>query len=432
MRAPPWRPVSILDEWVRREARPISIKQLEIYGRNLTESRIINSANYVQTELPTRLAHRIRDMQTLPYVVVANPHISQVYELYYKGFEAIRRIGEIENLDDNERLCKKIRETLTEHLTTIPKLTMGILECRDLMNPEDLDKFMNTVLRSRISRRVIAQHHLALSHSFSTLNKSCSFDKAYMNDNVGEVFLKCNASTVIKRCMTAISTLCFATYGTSVKIPSIQVKGHLTATFPYILSHLEYIIGEILRNSIQGIIETHHFAEEPPPIEVTICETPQHIKIRVSDRGGGIEPSILPYLWSFSTGPRSTQRLNNLSQVPKMAATIQQLFVPYSSVNNTQQSDQNGCFNNTLLAASNNNNNNNNGFDLGSIRDLSERPSNLRLGMGLPLSKIYAEYWAGYLEIESMEGYGVDAYLGISKLGNQNEQLTTRASIDAV
>jgi pyruvate dehydrogenase kinase 2/3/4 len=52
--------------------------------------------------------------------------------------------------------------------------------------------------------------------------------------------------------------------------------------------------------------------------------------------------------------------------------------------------------------------------------------------MGLPLSRIYAEYWAGSLELQSLRGYGADAFLQISKLGNKNEQLTTRASMDAV
>jgi len=87
-------------------------------------------------------------MQTLPYVVVTNPQISQVYELYYKAFESLRRVREIKTLEDNDRFCKKISETLQEHLTVIPKLAMGVLECRDLMNPEDMDKFMNTILRS--------------------------------------------------------------------------------------------------------------------------------------------------------------------------------------------------------------------------------------------------------------------------------------------
>lgn len=135
-----------------------------VFGRSLTEARLISSANYVRTELPTRynsypaslvhslrdlrLAHRIRDMQTLPYVVVTNPHISQVYELYYKAFESLRRVREIKTLEDNEKFCKKISQTLQEHLTVIPKLSMGVIECRDLMKPEDMDKFMNTILRS--------------------------------------------------------------------------------------------------------------------------------------------------------------------------------------------------------------------------------------------------------------------------------------------
>ena len=41
--------------WVAKEARPISLRQLMVFGRSLTESRLISSANYVRTELPTRL-----------------------------------------------------------------------------------------------------------------------------------------------------------------------------------------------------------------------------------------------------------------------------------------------------------------------------------------------------------------------------------------
>lgn len=95
-----------------------------------------------------RLAHRLRDMQTLPFVVVTNPHMSHVYDLYYKAFETLRRIGEIKSVEDNEQYCKVVSETLREHLTVIPRLAMGVLECQDLMRPEEMDKFMNTLLRS--------------------------------------------------------------------------------------------------------------------------------------------------------------------------------------------------------------------------------------------------------------------------------------------
>jgi hypothetical protein len=74
--------------------------------------------------------------------------MSQVYELYYRAFETFRRVKEIKTLEDNERFCAKIGQTLQEHLTVIPKLAMGVLECRDLMKAEDMDRFMNTLLRA--------------------------------------------------------------------------------------------------------------------------------------------------------------------------------------------------------------------------------------------------------------------------------------------
>jgi pyruvate dehydrogenase kinase 2/3/4 len=237
---------------------------------------------------------------------------------------------------------------------------------------------------------------------------------------VGEVFLKCNAKEVVSRCGKEVQALAAAAYGPSTIIPEIKLEGHLDATFPYILSHLEYIIGELLRNSIQAIVEKQKSGPNPPPtpppIEVTVCEAPQHVIIRVSDQGGGIPQDILPCLWAFSKGPRSDQRLENLLQVPKMAATLQELRVgeiPQAGIITEGSGAPHPTHDNSLSS-------------------LSSRPPNLRLGMGLPLSRVYAEYWAGSLELHSLEGYGVDAFLQISKLGNKNEQLTMRASMDAV
>jgi pyruvate dehydrogenase kinase 2/3/4 len=244
---------------------------------------------------------------------------------------------------------------------------------------------------------------------------------------VGEVFLKCNAKEVVQRCGEEVQALATAAYGRSTILPAINLSGHLDATFPYILSHLEYIIGELLRNSIQAIVEKQKMGDikgEVPPIEVTVCEAPQHVIIRVSDQGGGIPRDILPYLWAFSKGPRSNQRLENLHQVPKMAATLQE--VRLSQTPTTTTSPDTPSSGNDPASAHHNHPHDS------SLSSLSSRPPNLRLGMGLPLSRVYAEYWAGNLEVHSLEGYGVDAFLQISKLGNKNEQLTMRASMDAV
>ncbi|KAH7676309.1 [Pyruvate dehydrogenase (acetyl-transferring)] kinase protein [Dioscorea alata] len=44
-------------------------------------------------------------------------------------------------------------------------------------------------------------------------------------------------------------------------------------------------------------------------------------------------------------------------------------------------------------------------------------------GYGLPITRLYARYFGGDLQIISMEGYGTDAYLHLSRLGDSQEPL---------
>lgn len=94
------------------------------------------------------IAHRLRNMQTLPYSALANPHISHVYELYYSAFEKLRKVPDVQTLDDNDRLCDVIKDCLKEHLTVIPRLAMGVLEIQESVPGEECDKLMTTLLRS--------------------------------------------------------------------------------------------------------------------------------------------------------------------------------------------------------------------------------------------------------------------------------------------
>lgn len=107
------------------------------------------------------IAHRLRNIQTLPYVVITNPHMAHVYELYFKAFETLRRVPEIKTLEDNAAYCQDLEGHLKEHLSVIPKLVMGFLECQHLLQAEATDKLMGTLLKSVGRPHVLAYQALS-------------------------------------------------------------------------------------------------------------------------------------------------------------------------------------------------------------------------------------------------------------------------------
>jgi pyruvate dehydrogenase kinase 2/3/4 len=69
------------------EERLITVR-LEEHCSSSWISQVLQSANYVRTELPVRIAHRIRDLQSLPYVVVTQEGLAKVTD--FLGWTCLR------------------------------------------------------------------------------------------------------------------------------------------------------------------------------------------------------------------------------------------------------------------------------------------------------------------------------------------------------
>lgn len=379
-------------------------------------------------QLPKRLARRLLDLQLLPYIVVTNPHIEKVYKAYYHAFNVLKDERPPATLADNEKFISLLRRLVDEHgemasflclfvngllLTTILRLTdhiglktfvapmldalaNGLREIRKkpLVGPHlHLDKFLEAMLRSRISRRVLAEQHININNGRSGYIGIINTDLS-LADAVDFAAARCRQ-------------VCMETFGV---VPEVMVSGDTSLKVPYIPAHMDYMLYELLKNASRSVVERHYFSkhckDRPhvlgdissrlPVIHVRICGGKDDVTIRISDQGGGIPPQNLDRVWEFGWTD-----LEDSSTVPAAEGEGAGHIAGHEGLGLGRWPDQmaTGQMNNAFFGM---------------------RYRMAGLGFGLPLSRLYARYFGGDLRLVSLPGYGVDAFLYLKGLSNQD------------
>ncbi|KAF2346363.1 Histidine kinase-like ATPase C-terminal domain [Trinorchestia longiramus] len=264
-------------------------------GKSKDGQHVLKSAQYLQRELPIRIAHRITDFRNLPFIVASNPVILGVHELYIRAFSILNSFRPIRTDADEQEYCIKLQELLEDHKVgdVVSKLAQGFRECRrHLADQEVAAKFLDVTLTSRLSIRMLAQHHLALRD-----------DKP---NHVGIIHMAMQLKELIERNSKFVTRMAAHKYG---RAPTIKMSGHVDATFPYIELPLEYILPELLKNAVRATIENHPDDEESylPPIHITIASNEVDFVIRISDRGKGIPHHLMRRVleYNFTTASSS-------------------------------------------------------------------------------------------------------------------------------
>jgi pyruvate dehydrogenase kinase 2/3/4 len=258
-------------------------------------------------------------------------------------------------MSDNAQLCRSVQEMLNEHLIAIPALARGVAQVSMFLRPQQADKFMNDTICSRIGRRVLVEQHVALTEQFQSGSHTSM---------IGIVDTKCNSTIVIENSVKILQRLFFEEYNTSP--PNVTVTGE--ATFMYIPSHIEFLLFEIIRNSMRYSRETGMGR-----IHVTVGQDEHQIVFRVSDQSKGMPTNVMDTLWSWTqASKRNAHRF--------MDDTIISGII-----------DENKSFNTVF-------------------------------GLGLPMCKVYTTYWGGNLQVYNMPGLGLDTYITLST-NNEFERL---------
>lgn len=139
------------------------------HGKSDEESTMLKSAQYLQKELPVRIAKRIVGFRSLPFIVGCNPIILGVHELYIRAFNILNGYAPIVTLEDEQMYSRRLAQLMDDHKDVVTNLAAGFRESqRHITNTEQVAQFLDTTLTSRLSIRLLAQHHLSLRE-----NKVC-------------------------------------------------------------------------------------------------------------------------------------------------------------------------------------------------------------------------------------------------------------------
>lgn len=88
------------------------------------------------------------------------------------------------------------------------------------MSLEQISEFLDRAISNRISVRLMAEQHVALSRALQTDKQD--------GRHVGIVDMRCCPRDMIRMCGSWVTELCEATLGAA---PAIVIDGHVDATF---------------------------------------------------------------------------------------------------------------------------------------------------------------------------------------------------------
>ncbi|KAJ8434795.1 hypothetical protein Cgig2_033745 [Carnegiea gigantea] len=350
-------------KWASLKQTGVTLKYMMEFGSRPTPRNLLRSAQFLHKELPIRIARRVLELENLPYGLSSKPAVLKVRDWYLDSFRDLRSFPEIKDNNDEMEFTHLIKIVKVRHNNVVPMMALGIQQLKKGMDPkivyEDLEEIHQFLDRFYMSR--IGMRMLIGQHV-------ALHDPNPPPDCIGYIHTKMSPVEVARNASEDARSICMRHYGSA---PEIEIYGDPNFTFPYVPSHLHLMVFELVKNSLRAVQERFMDSDKvPPPIRIIVADGIEDVAIKVSDEGGGIPRSGLPKIFTYL----------------------------YSTAENPLHED----------------------LDLGNGDNVVTMAG---YGYGLPISRLYARYFGGDLQVISMEGYGTDAYLHLSRLGDSQEPL---------
>ena len=133
--------------------------------------------------------------------------------------------------------------SISRSKSVIPNLSLGLSLSSPYLLPDRLDSFMRSMLVSRISRRVLAEHHNALTRQVN------SGEEPHAGGNVGIISTALEVNECIERCAQYLQHRPYhlgedplSGFLSNAPWPEVIIDGHANTRFAYIREHLEWVL----------------------------------------------------------------------------------------------------------------------------------------------------------------------------------------------
>ena len=366
-----------------RNQTGVSLKYMMDFGAQPIHRQLMVSAQFLHKELPVRLAHRVAELENLPLGLSSKAQVRAVRDWYAESYDELKSFPNIESMEDEAKFTRMIEGVMNKHANVVPMIARGVLELKmELAGRGGGGNGVAGVAGSRNSlERTLGADLPEISQFLDGFYMSRIGIRMLIGqhvalhetnprpDHIGLICTKMSPRDVVRDAVDDARSICMRQYGDA---PEGEVFGGETFAFAYVPGPLHQMLFELVKNSLRAVSEKYaESLDNPPPIRVVIAEGAEDVTIKISDEGGGIRRSGLQRIWTY-------------------------LYTTADSPLLDMDGDSASAGGPVVLAG---------------------------YGYGLPLSRLYARYFGGDLQVISMDGYGTDAYLHLNRLGNVQEPL---------
>ena len=356
---------SLIDEvqrWGCMKQTGVSLRYMMEFGSQPTHRNLLISAQFLHKELPIRIARRAIELETLPYGLSHKPAVLKVRDWYLDSFRDLRSFPDIKDENDEKDFTQMIKAIKVRHNNVVPMMALGVQQLKKGINPKIIYEDRDEI------HQFLDRFYMSRIGIRMLIGQHVELHNPNPPPHcVGYIHTKMSPLEVARNASEDARSICLREYGSA---PNVNIYGDTDFTFPYVPTHLHLMVFELVKNSLRAVQERYMDSDKvAPPIRIIVADGIEDVTIKVSDEGGGIPRSGLPKIFTYL----------------------------YSTASNhvDEQTDL-GTGDSVTMAG---------------------------YGYGLPISRLYARYFGGDLQIISMEGYGTDAYLHLSRLGDSQEPL---------